>query len=234
MLQIPFHSIAMEYPLQTEEIVEASEPRVRLHLLVVDADSAVRSACSEIAVSLGYAVQSTGNLSEARSLLRGHAVDLLLVNLPPHSDQGLELITELKVLCPNIAVIVMTVSDSINIAVEAMRCGAADYPTKPFGVDELSSVLERAATHVSIDENSRRLRERLRLSQGMGSMIGRSAEMEKLYRILSKVAQSTHPVLVLGESGSGKELVARTIHVHGPNAQTISPRRLRFPSAHAD
>jgi transcriptional regulator with GAF, ATPase, and Fis domain len=69
------------------------------------------------------------------------------------------------------------------------------------------------------DTATRQLRERLRLSQGLGAMIGRSVEMEKLYRILSKVALSSHPVLVLGESGTGKELVARTIHAYGPNAQ---------------
>jgi two-component system response regulator HydG len=69
------------------------------------------------------------------------------------------------------------------------------------------------------DTATRQLRERLRLSQGLGAMIGRSGEMEKLYRILSKVAQSSHPVLVLGESGTGKELVARTIHAYGPNSQ---------------
>ncbi len=218
MLATLHHRTMTGYPLQSVEALEVSEPRIRLHLLVVDTDAAVRSACAEIAASLGYAVQSTGSLVDARTLLRGHAVDILLVNLPPQSEQGLELITEVKVLCPNIGVIVMTVSGSINIAVEAMRCGAADYLTKPFGVDELSATLERAAAHVSVDEHSRRLREQLRLSQGLGSLIGRSAEMEKLYRILSKVAQSTHPVLVLGESGSGKELVARTIHASGPNA----------------
>jgi two-component system response regulator HydG len=79
-------------------------------------------------------------------------------------------------------------------------------------------VLDRAAASHTTDTVTRQLRERLRLSQGLGAMIGRSAEMEKLYRILSKVAQSTHPVLVLGESGTGKELVARTIHAYGPNA----------------
>jgi len=68
------------------------------------------------------------------------------------------------------------------------------------------------------DLESRRLRERLRTQKGMGNLIGRSPEMEKVYRILSKVAFSTHPVLVLGESGTGKELVARSIHVNGPNA----------------
>jgi len=100
-----------------------------------------------------------------------------------------------------------------------MRCGASDYLSKPFAMDELSTVLDRASKTLLTDTTTRQLRERLRLSQGLGSMIGRSGEMEKLYRILSKVAQSSHPVLILGESGTGKELVARTIHAYGPNAQ---------------
>ena len=66
-----------------EFIPQIAEPAVRLHLLVVDADAAVRSACAEIAASLGYAVESTGDLDQARSLLRGHTADILLVNLPP-------------------------------------------------------------------------------------------------------------------------------------------------------
>jgi two-component system response regulator HydG len=196
-----------------------AEPAVRLHLLVVDADAAVRSACAEIAASLGYAVESTGDLNQARGLLRGRAADILLLNLPPGGSQGIELIAEVKLLYPQTSVIAMTASGSIGAAVEAMRSGASDYLTKPFAIDELSTVLDRAAaSHVS-DTATRQLRERLRLSQGLGAMIGRSGEMEKLYRILSKVAQSSHPVLVLGESGTGKELVARTIHAYGPNAQ---------------
>ncbi|MFP5207051.1 MAG: sigma-54 interaction domain-containing protein, partial [Acidobacteriota bacterium] len=79
--------------------------------------------------------------------------------------------------------------------------------------------LDRAAQNHLTDTSTRQLRERLRLSQGLGSMVGRAAEMEKLYRILSKAAQGTHPVLILGESGTGKEMVARTLHAYGPNAQ---------------
>jgi len=199
-------------------IPQPVEPQVRLRLLVVDADTAVRSACAEIAASLGYIVDSTGDLAQARTLLRGKAADILLVNLPAGSNQGLELVSEVKLLYPETAVIAMTSSGSVNVAVEAMRSGATDYLTKPFAMDELSTVLDRAAAAHLTDTATRQLRERLRLSQGLGAMIGRSAEMEKLYRILSKVAQSSHPVLVLGESGTGKELVARTIHAYGPNA----------------
>jgi two-component system response regulator HydG len=208
----------MEYLPQIVNTTGTLQPKVRLNLLVVDADAAVRSACGEIATSLGYAVQSTTDVDQARSLLRGHAADILLVNLPYGGTQSLELVAEVKMLYPATAVIAMTASGSVNAAVEAMRCGAADYLTKPFAVDELSAVLERAALAVNFDASSRQLREQLRLSQGLGAMIGRSTEMEKLYRILSKVAQSTHPVLVLGESGTGKELVARTIHAYGPNS----------------
>jgi len=202
-----------------EFVPQLAVPVVHLHLLVVDADGAVRSACAEIAASMGYAVASTGDMGHARNLLRGRAADILLINLPAGSNQGLELVSEVKHLYPKTAVIAMTASGSVNAAVEAMRCGAQDYLTKPFAMDELSTVLDRASAGFTADIASRQLRERLRLSEGLGAMIGRSVEMEKLYRILSKVAQSSHPVLVLGESGTGKELVARTIHAFGPNPQ---------------
>ena len=190
-----------------------------LHLVVVDPDAAVRSACAEIAAGLGFVVESTGDLAQARSLIAGRAADILLVNLPPGNSAGLELLDTVKTLHPDTSVIAMTASNSVGVAVEAMRCGASDYLTKPFAMDELSTVLERAAADHAVGSASRQLRERLRLSEGLGAMVGRSPEMEKLYRILSKVAQSAHPVLVLGESGTGKEMVARTIHAYGPNAQ---------------
>src|SRR6202012_651460 len=103
-------------------------------------------------------------------------------------------------------------------AVEAMRIGAGDYLTKPFALEELTSVLDRSSRRLHFNLESRRLRERLRTQKGMDTLIGNSPEMEKVYRILSTVAFSTHPVLILGESGTGKELVARSIHENGPNS----------------
>ena len=108
---------------------------------------------------------------------------------------------------------------SVNTAVEAMRCGASDCLLKPFAIDSLLTALERASSSLLMDRATRQLREKLNSLRGPGAMIGRSAKMEKVYRILSKVAQSSHPVLILGESGTGKELVARTIHAYGPNAE---------------
>jgi two-component system response regulator HydG len=85
-------------------------------------------------------------------------------------------------------------------------------------MEDLGAILQRVAGRRTVDTASRSLRDRLRNPQGLGNIIGGGAEMEKLYRILSKVAQTTHPVLIQGESGTGKELVARSIHAHGPFA----------------
>jgi DNA-binding NtrC family response regulator len=212
--------LATVFDLKTMELLpQSAVPAPLLHLLVVDPDAAVRSACAEIAEGLGYSVDVTGDLNQARSTMRGHAADIVLLNLPPGGMLGLELVAEIKLLHPQTALIAMTASASVNAAVEAMRRGASDYLIKPFAMDELSTVLDRAASTLRTDAATRRLREKLRVSQGLGAMIGRSTEMEKMYRILSKVAQSTHPVLILGESGTGKELVARTLHAYGPHAQ---------------
>jgi DNA-binding NtrC family response regulator len=197
---------------------EISAAAGRMHLLVVDEDAAVRSACCEIATSLGYVSAGVSSLNTARELMRGNAIDILLLDLRAPVAAGLELLEEVKTFHPSTAVVVMTAFATVNSAVEAMRTGATDYLTKPFAIDEISGVLERASERRTVDNSSRRLRERLRNQQGLGNLIGRSPEMEKLYRILSKVAQSSHPVLILGESGTGKELVARSIHTNGSHA----------------
>jgi two-component system response regulator HydG len=190
-----------------------------LHVLVVEDDAAVRKACCQIASDLGFAVVlGAESATAAQGILKHHQVDVLLLDLKLPGGGGLPLLERVKALHPDTAVIVMTAFATVASAVEAMRIGAGDYLTKPFALEELTTVLERTAQQLELDVQSRLLRERLRTQQGMGGLVGRSPEMEKLYRILSKVAYSTHPVLILGESGTGKELVARSIHFNGPNA----------------
>jgi DNA-binding NtrC family response regulator len=198
--------------------VALPEGTASLHVLVVDDDGAIRKACCVIAAGKGFAVAEAGSVAQARAILKHRKIDLLLLDLKLPDGGGLALLEQVKMLYPDTSVVVMTAFATVASAVEAMRIGAGDYLTKPFALEELTTVLERAAQRRHFDLESRLLRERLRTQQGVGGLIGQSPEMEKLYRILSKVAYSTHPVMILGESGTGKELVARSIHFNGPNA----------------
>ena len=213
MLSTFSFSRTMEYP------PPISPELPPLHVLVVDEDEASRSACIEVATSLGYRPEGIAKISRVRSTLLRFPTDIILIDLPRNSDSGLETVAEINALYPRISIIAMAPVNSASVALAAVHCGASDYLNKPFTVDELASSLERAGGHTRLDAQTRRLRERLRQQDGMGHMIGRAPQMEKLYRILLKVAQTTHPVLILGESGTGKELVARTIHNSGPNAE---------------
>ncbi len=192
---------------------------VAQHLLVVDDDDAVRNACAEIAHRMGFRVHQADSVPAARAILKRLPVDLLLLDMKLPGEGGLLLLEETKVLHPETSVVVMTAFATVSSAVEAMRIGAADYLTKPFALEELSAMLDRASQRKHFNIESRLLREKLRSQKGDGHIIGNSPEMEKLYRILSKVAFSSHPVLILGESGTGKEMVARSIHFNGPNAR---------------
>lgn len=190
----------------------------QLRVLVVDDDGPIRNACSEIASSLGFATQSADSVPTARLALAHSSIDILLLDLKLPGGGGLALLEDIRVQHPQTIVVIMTAFATVNSAVESMRIGAGDYLTKPFTLEELSTTLERAAQRRSFDVESRLLRDRLRSGAGMGNLVGNSPAMEKLYRILSKVATTTHPVLIVGETGTGKELVARSIHANGPNA----------------
>lgn len=207
------------YPRIMDCISTVSTDVSALHVLVIDEDDASRSACIEIAESLGYKAEGAARLDRVRSSLVQYPTDIVLIDLPHNSDAGLETVAEINVLYPRISIIAMAPVNSASVALAAVHCGASDYLNKPFTIDELAASLERVGGNRRIDAETRRLRERLRQHEGMGQMIGYSPQMEKLYRILLKVAQTTHPVLILGESGTGKELVARTIHNSGPNAE---------------
>ena len=194
------------------------ECEVSLQVLVVEDDSEMRKICVSVSKQMGFDVVEAESVAQAMEVLKFHKVDVLLLDLKLPDGGGLPLLEHVKTLHPDTAVVVMTAFATVSSAVEAMRIGARDYLTKPFSLEELTTVLERASQSPHFDRESRLLREKLRSQKDGNGLIGRSPEMEKLYRILSKVAFSTHPVLILGESGTGKEMVARAIHFNGPNA----------------
>ncbi len=196
----------------------ATHAPAKMHLLILDEDAAVRSAVCEIANARGFQPHSVDNVDAARAYLRGNSTDVLLLDLKAQAGEAIDLLDEVKAVRPETSVIVMTAYATVTSAVEAMRTGATDYLTKPFAMDELAAMLERTAERRQLDSESRRLRERMRTQGALGAIVGQSPEMDRIYRIMSKVAQSTHPVMILGESGTGKELVARAIHNNGVKA----------------
>jgi two-component system response regulator HydG len=189
-----------------------------LHVLLADEDAAIRRACGEIVRGAGMVAHEEDFPERARSLLMGKGADIVLVDEKIATGAGSELLEELRLLRPEVAIVWMTSASTVQLAVDAMRFGASDYLVKPFSAEELELVLQRLGRQRLLDATSRGLRERLRSGQGMGDLLGESPEMEKLFRIIARVAQSMHPVLILGESGTGKELVARAIHAHGLGA----------------
>ena len=187
-----------------------------LSLLVVDDERSIREACREIAVGLGYQVSIAENAERAFRLLEEKTHDIVLLDLRLPGASGFEALHRLRESNPDIIVVVMTGYSTVPSAVEAMKLGAFDYMTKPFSLDDLRTRLQGVASHLKGKSESRLQRARMKSKTGFGAIIGQSAEMERLYRIIAKAARSNHPVLILGESGTGKEMVARSIHFAGP------------------
>lgn len=192
------------------------EPANFLNLLIVDDERAIREACREVAISLGYSAYIADSAEQAYRALEAQSFDAVLLDLRLPGAGGLDALRRIKERRPEAVVIVVTGYGTVQSAVQAMKNGAYDYVTKPFSVDELKLLLERVASHLKLKSENRMLREKVKSKQGFGGIVGRAPEMEKLYRIISKAANSIHPVLILGESGTGKEMVARSIHYSGP------------------
>jgi len=192
------------------------EPANFLNLLIVDDERAIREACREVAVSLGFSTYVADSAEQASRALESQNFDAVLLDLRLPGAGGLDALRRIKERRPEAVVVVVTGYGTVQSAVQAMKHGAYDYVTKPFSVDELKLLLERVGSHLKLKSENRILREKVKSKQGYGGIVGRAPEMERLYRIIAKAANSVHPVLILGESGTGKEMVARSIHYSGP------------------
>jgi DNA-binding NtrC family response regulator len=202
------------------EVEHASQRHpASVSVLIVDDEAGTREVCSRVAIDAGLRVFAADTTERALELLDQHPVDIVLSDLKVPQAGGLELLKRIRSGFHHIAVVMLTQYGTIESAVEATRLGARDYITKPFHVAELQTKLQRVVRDLELDQENRLLREQLRTRPGFGGLIGISAKMQRVYKMIERVSQHTYPVLILGESGTGKELVARSIHFNGPRKQ---------------
>jgi DNA-binding NtrC family response regulator len=196
---------------------EAGVQRVAIPIsvLVVEDEENTRKLCADVAESCGMTAAVASSVEEALRHLETHAVDIIVTDLILPPSSGLDLLKQVHEMYPQVAVLVLTQYGTIDSAVAATRMGAVDYVTKPFHIEDLRARLERVARDMDLDRENRLLREQLRSKPGFGGMIGVSAKMQRVYKMIEKVSQHEYPVLILGESGTGKELVAKSIHYSG-------------------
>ena len=187
-------------------------------ILIVDDEANIRNALAKLLTKVGHSVKSASNAQEALAMLRSSPFDVVLTDLRMPGEDGIHLLREIKKRDPAIEVIVMTAYGTIETAVQAMREGAYDYIEKPINMERLPLLLERAVERRTLTEDNVRLRKVVSAKEEYGNLVGRSEKITKLYELIEMVAPTAATVLIQGESGVGKELIARAVHLRSPRS----------------
>ena len=188
----------------------------RIRLLVVDDEQSIRKLCSTVAEALGFVCLEAESGESALALLEEQSVHMILSDMVMPRMSGLEFLERVKKLLPRTEVALMTGHGSIETAVQAMKLGAYDYITKPFSpLEELRLFLRRMAEKIRLVEENEFLRQRTDSETAVHGIIGSSARIQEVLRMVARLKDTRTPVLIYGESGTGKELVARAMHFRG-------------------
>ncbi|WP_375769599.1 sigma-54 dependent transcriptional regulator [Archangium gephyra] len=192
-----------------------SEGRV----LVVDDHVEMARLLADYLTDAGYTVDVATSGQEALAAVSGRVLDAVVCDLRMEQVDGFDVLAGVRKVDPTLPVLIMTAFGGVENAVEAMRRGATHYFTKPFRLDEVLLYVQRAIAERRLREENRALRQAVGDRSAFAALVGRSAPMRTLYELVERVAHSPAPVLVRGESGSGKELVARALHFEGPRKE---------------
>ena len=192
---------------------------MKFRLLVVDDEKHIREGLAEYLELDGYEVMTAAQGDEAWKRFQKGDIDLVITDLRMDGLSGEELLKRIVTEAPGIPVIMLTGHGSVDSAVAAMRNGAYDFLTKPPNLEHLSFIVKRALQNRELAQKNRRMEEELEHQKQFETIIGTSAPMRKVFDTISRVAPSKASVLVTGESGVGKELVADAIHGLSPRTK---------------
>src|SRR3569833_2994995 len=181
------------------------------HVLIVDDDANTREALAEIVVAEGFSSAGAGSIRDAQARIAQQRPDVVLIDLKLPDGSGMDLFNDIEARATT-EIVLITGHASVETAVEALRLGAADYLTKPINFRRLKSLLSRVPRTGDLKEEIGALRSELRRLGHFGQMLGVAPSLQKLYNHIGRVAPSEATVLLLGDSGTGKEFVALTIH----------------------
>jgi DNA-binding NtrC family response regulator len=184
------------------------------HILIVDDEPLVRRSLSELLTLSGYTVSTAKNGREALEFLKDYTTDIIITDIKMPELDGMKLLKQVKESNPNIAVILITGYGSIENAIEAIKEGAYDYITKPIVDSEIKIVIERLIKQRRLQEENIKLKEQLSIShrESFNSIVGKDEKMQKIYTLIEAIATTRATVLIHGESGTGKQLIAHAIH----------------------
>jgi DNA-binding NtrC family response regulator len=183
-------------------------------ILVADDDQAILRTCRKILEHHGYEVTTAPDGDSALSLLKSSHYDLFLVDMLMPGLSGLETVSLARQVDPTLMILMLTAYATIQTAVEAVKRGVFDYLAKPFTADQLRSAVEQSLRQKQLLEENFNLPEQLTNELGFDKILGTSEAMQKLFGTLQKVVRTNANILIQGETGTGKDLVARTIHAH--------------------
>ena len=189
----------------------------KVKVLLVDDEAIVRASLQDWLEDSGYSVLTADSGLQALETLKKDKIGILITDLVMPGMDGIELMKRAKEILPNIQVIIVTAYASIPTAISAMKEGAYDYIEKPISPERVESVLERIVDLKGLIEENRSLRQKLEDSYRFENIIAKSPEMQRIIEVIKVVAKSTATVLITGQSGTGKELVARAIHSQSPS-----------------
>jgi DNA-binding NtrC family response regulator len=185
-------------------------------LLVVEDEASMLRVIELQLASAGYQVVKATSAEEALRKLEAGGIDLVLTDLKLPGMDGLELLARVRGQDASLPLIIMTAFGSIETAVRAMKAGASDYVLKPFALDELMITIDKVLELHNLRDENRRLKDELGRRYQFENIIGSSPPMQEVFAAVSRVAPTRATVLLLGESGIGKDLIARAVHHHSP------------------